>query len=53
MPLVRDGITEEVFQVMLKTIHSLKIGALIVTHNVELANRMDRILRLKDGLVQE
>ena len=44
---------EEVFQVMLKTIHSLKIGALIVTHNVELANRMDRILRLKDGLVQE
>lgn len=44
---------EEVFQVMLKTIHSLKIGALIVTHNVELANRMDRILRLKNGLVQE
>lgn len=44
---------EEVFQVMLQTIRSLKIGALVVTHNEELANRMDRILRLNDGMVQE
>ncbi|MCK5519379.1 MAG: ATP-binding cassette domain-containing protein, partial [Alphaproteobacteria bacterium] len=44
---------EEVFQVMLQTIRSLKIGALVVTHNEELANRMDRILRLNNGMVQE
>lgn len=42
---------ENVFQVMLQTIRSLKIGALVVTHNEELAGRMDRVLRLKDGLV--
>lgn len=43
--------SESVFQVMLQTIRSLKIGALVVTHNEELAGRMDRVLRLKDGLV--
>jgi len=42
---------EDVFQVMLQTIRRLKIGALVVTHNVELARRMDRVLQLKDGLV--
>jgi len=42
---------EEVFQVMLQTIRSLRIGALVVTHNAELAGRMDRILQLKGGLV--
>ncbi len=44
---------ESVFQVMVQTIRSLKIGALVVTHNVELAARMDRVLELKQGhLVQ-
>jgi lipoprotein-releasing system ATP-binding protein len=42
---------EDVFQVMLQTIRSLKIGALVVTHNEELADRMDRVLRLKNGAV--
>jgi lipoprotein-releasing system ATP-binding protein len=42
---------EDVFQVMLQTIRSLKIGALVVTHNAELAGRMDRILQLKSGVV--
>ena len=42
---------EDVFQVMLQTIRSLKIGALVVTHNAELAGRMDRILQLKNGVV--
>jgi lipoprotein-releasing system ATP-binding protein len=42
---------EDVFQVMVHTIRSLNIGALVVTHNEELARRMDRILQLKDGLV--
>lgn len=43
--------SEDVFQVLLQTIRSLKIGALIVTHNAELAARMDRTLQLKDGRV--
>jgi len=43
--------SEDVFQVMLQTIRSLKIGALVVTHNAELAGRMDRILQLKGGVV--
>ncbi len=42
----------EVFKVMLDTIRKLNIGALIVTHNVHLANRMDRVVELKDGLVK-
>jgi lipoprotein-releasing system ATP-binding protein len=42
---------EDVFQVMLHTIRRLKIGALVVTHNIELAKRMDRVLQLMDGLV--
>jgi lipoprotein-releasing system ATP-binding protein len=42
---------EDVFQTLLQTIRSLKIGALVVTHNVELAGRMDRILQLKNGRV--
>lgn len=40
---------ESVFQVLMQTIRSLKIGALVVTHNVELAARMDRVLELKQG----
>lgn len=40
---------EGVFQVLVQTIRSLKIGALVVTHNVELAARMDRVVELKNG----
>jgi lipoprotein-releasing system ATP-binding protein len=32
-----------------QTIRSLKVGALLVTHNVELAARMDRVVELKQG----
>lgn len=42
---------ENVFQILLQTIRSLKIGALVVTHNHELAKRMDRVLELKDGQI--
>lgn len=42
---------EGVFQVLVQTIRSLKVGALLVTHNVELAARMDRVLELKQGLL--
>jgi len=42
---------ENVFQVLLQAIRTLKIGALIVTHNHELAARMDRTLQLKSGMI--
>jgi lipoprotein-releasing system ATP-binding protein len=42
---------EEVFQLLVKTIAQEKTGALIVTHNHELAKRMDRVLELRDGVV--
>lgn len=42
---------EDVFAVLVETIRTENIGALVVTHNHELASRMDRVLELKDGLV--
>jgi len=43
--------SHNVFEIMLATIRELKIGALMVTHNIELAKAMDRVLELKDGKV--
>lgn len=43
--------SEGVFQMMIKTLHDLQTGALIVTHNHELARRMDRVLELSEGKV--
>jgi lipoprotein-releasing system ATP-binding protein len=42
---------DDVFQMMMKTIREQNSGALIVTHNHELAKKMDRVLQLKDGAV--
>jgi len=42
---------EDVFHVMINTIREQNSGALIVTHNHELAKKMDRVLQLNDGLV--
>jgi lipoprotein-releasing system ATP-binding protein len=42
---------EHVFRLMLDTIRAQGTGALIVTHNADLAARMDRVLRVKDGTV--
>jgi lipoprotein-releasing system ATP-binding protein len=42
---------EDVFQLLMKTIAHENIGALVVTHNHELAKRMHRVLELKEGVV--
>jgi lipoprotein-releasing system ATP-binding protein len=42
---------EDVFKLLMDTIDQENIGALMVTHNHELASRMDRVLELKEGLV--
>ncbi len=44
---------EKVFAQLLNLVHLTKIGALVATHNLELASRMDRILQLQDGVVVE
>ncbi|MGP1395833.1 MAG: ABC transporter ATP-binding protein [Inquilinaceae bacterium] len=40
---------EEVFALLLDLVHATGIGALVATHNLELAGRMDRVLELRDG----
>lgn len=42
---------DDVFKTLVHTIRSQHIGALIVTHNHELAAKMDRVLQLKDGVI--
>ena len=44
---------EHVFDALLHLIHTTGVAALIATHNLELARRMDRVLRLEDGLLVE
>ena len=41
------------FEQLLGLVRHSGVAALIATHNLELAARMDRILRLKDGLLVE
>ncbi len=43
--------SEEVFEILLKQVRTRGIGALIATHNMELANNMDRVLEVKSGRV--
>ena len=44
--------SEEVFSALLDIIKETGLSALIATHNMELANRMNRGYRLKDGILQ-
>lgn len=47
-----DPITsKEVFEILIKSASSMGLAMLIVTHNHELAKKMDRIVTLKDGEV--
>jgi len=42
---------ERVFAVLMETVRETGLAALIATHNLELAARMDRVLRLEGGRV--
>ena len=46
-PHTADG----VFQELVALVRGSGVAALIATHNPELASRMDRIVRLQDGLL--
>jgi lipoprotein-releasing system ATP-binding protein len=45
------GTSEQVFQVLLGLVRETGLSALIATHNMELAARMDRVVRLDQGRV--
>jgi len=42
---------DDVFEVMMKSVQGAGLAALIATHNPELASRMDRIVRLDEGVL--
>jgi lipoprotein-releasing system ATP-binding protein len=46
-----QGTAEIVFREFLELARERRLAALIATHNEELARRMDRVLRLKDGVL--
>jgi lipoprotein-releasing system ATP-binding protein len=46
-----SGTSETVFRQLLTLVRETGMGALIATHNPELAARMDRIVHLKDGML--
>ena len=43
----------DVFEILLKLVHGAGLTALIATHNPDLAARMDRIVSLVDGQIEE
>ena len=45
------GTSDTVFDVLMELVRGTGLSALIATHNHELAARMDRVLRLEDGLL--
>jgi lipoprotein-releasing system ATP-binding protein len=45
------GTSDTVFTELLRIVREQGVAALIATHNVELASRMDRVVTLRDGLV--
>ena len=41
-----------VFQLLQELVRDREVGALVATHNLDLAKKMDRILRLENGVVE-
>ncbi|MDK3074956.1 ABC transporter ATP-binding protein [Sedimentitalea sp. JM2-8] len=47
------GTSDQVFNVLMDLVSDTGLSALIATHNIELAGRMDRVLRLENGRLLE
>ncbi|CUI79077.1 ABC transporter ATP-binding protein [Cognatishimia activa] len=45
------GTSDQVFDALMALVRGTGMSALIATHNLELASRMDRVLRLEDGVL--
>jgi lipoprotein-releasing system ATP-binding protein len=46
------GTSDQVFGVLMDLVRSTGLSALIATHNLELAARMDRVVRLSGGRIE-
>ena len=46
------GTSDQVFGVLMELVRSTGLSALIATHNMELAARMDRVVRLTAGRIE-
>jgi lipoprotein-releasing system ATP-binding protein len=46
------GTADQVFNALMDLVRGTGLSALIATHNLELASRMDRTLRLEDGVLK-
>ena len=44
---------EHVFAMLTTIVRQARVGALVATHNLDLAQRMDRVLEMRDGLLVE
>ena len=44
---------EGVFAMLTAIVRKARVGALVATHNLELAHRMDRVLEMRDGILVE
>jgi len=42
---------EQIYQLMLELNQELKVSFLVVTHDIDLAKRMDKVLHMEDGLI--
>ncbi len=45
--------SQQVFEALKTIIKARGVGALIATHNMDLARHMDRVVRLQDGVLVE
>ncbi len=46
-----SAISEKIFDILQNLVKTYEIGCLMVTHNLELAKKADRIVSIKDGII--
>jgi lipoprotein-releasing system ATP-binding protein len=44
---------DAVFAMLTELVHDLRVAALIATHNLEIARRMDRVVTIREGVLEE
>jgi lipoprotein-releasing system ATP-binding protein len=48
-----DETAQKVFEEMMTLVRQTKLSALIATHNLDLAKKMDKVVRLHNGLLSQ